>query len=297
MPYASDSTQANYASSAAYASSKAAKAASSYTDAKDEELRTTAEAKHAKAMSVAYASESLGSKEATRLPNSEAVKTELATQLAYAAAVIPAGGQLLQMYKSSGTYNSGRTADVVPTEDAMKKAGDSIKKDKATLVKKKADAEVAVSETQKAQDTNVDAANRFNTAEKKNEEKLNSARLHAGKAALDMSKVSAVDSYVATHRGAKHESTCAEEKKFSFDVCFGRAEYKGQLLQTAKAKEARRAADKYKKIMGLEYAAVVETKTTLIDVEKTQQKLAADQEKLVDGLAAIAQEKANKAQQ
>jgi len=305
--YASDSQEVYYASAAKHVTSIADYASAAYASGKAEETDNIAEADNADAAIESYnsavvaalANAAPGTSEEEVKPILDgAVMKEVTTDKDFADSVIPPGGQLLQV----------SLPDIIsPTEAEMNALAAKIQNDNTQLATNRAGAAEAVRNTQKAENLNTNAANAFNTADtiKKSEDNL--ARLHAGKAALDMSKVSAVDSYVSTHRGVHHMTTCAEEKKFSFDVCFGRAEYKGQLFQTKKAKESRTKSDEYKAIMGKDYANVIKTNTTLVDsqrkatqaekaVKMLQKHLEEAKASLEDGRHAIKEAKAKKAQ-
>jgi hypothetical protein len=184
----------------------------------------------------------------------------------------------------------------------------TVASDKTAQAAARVEAATQVNKTSAADQAKVNAENAFNTAHTDNLDKANSARFHASKAALAESKVAAVDSYVSTHRGKLHQKNCAEEKKFAFDVCFGRAAYKGQLFQTKRAAEARTKADKYKKLMGKDYAVVIETNATLVEqkaIEKADnaaavaahKKLNVDSNKLALVKGEIKQEKDTKIQE
>jgi len=156
--------------------------------------------------------------------------------------------------------------------------------DKKKQAEDRATTAVQVNTTSAADQAKATAENTFNTAHENEQAVTNRARMHAGKAQLAESKVSATDSYVSVHRGKLHMTSCDEEKKFAFDVCFGRATYKGQLYQTKQAKEARVKAAKGKKLMAADAAIVDEDTKVLKEAQATEDKddqmVSADEAKL-----------------
>jgi hypothetical protein len=288
--YASDAHLQVYASEAAFASGVAATAAEEYASGAAEAVVTDGNAKAAhdvyqtyeSAVAIAKAVYAKSSKVTQSLPSG--VIQAVASDAVYEDKAIPPGGTLVQI--GSGTavgdsYGSSAAPAPVPvpptsaptTPEAavahataeIARLGEAITQEKGVLNKVHKAAAKQVKKTTTAHDALRAAEDAFSNANDEKTAEQNDAKLHASKAALAESKVSAVDSYVSTHRGKLHKTSCSEEKKFAFNVCFGRAEYKGQLLQTKKAKEARHKADKYKKLMGHDYKIVLETNSSYVE--------------------------------
>lgn len=203
------------------------------------------------------------------VPNfSDAVNTEIGVAEAYADEVIPPGGQR-RLLAATGSAEDF-AAEEAHTKEEIEALNATLHHDHEVLEDAQLKASAAVNATGNANIALTNAEDAFKTAHADEQDNDNNARLHASHAALVESKVKATDSYVGTHRGALHQTSCAEEKKFAFDVCFGRNAYKGQLLQTGKAKESRAKADMYKKKMGKDYAIVLKSNATLISDEEAE---------------------------
>lgn len=256
---------------------------------------------------------------------SEDVQEGISDDKEYADTMIPSGGQrrLLQTEDDS--------ADATVTEDDATAAEDDASEEEAedaataeiashisdleatvatdtdSLAGERTAASLAVNQTAIADETLIKAEDAFKNDKLDEENKDSIARLHASKAAYAEAKVRAVDSYVATHQGDLHKTNCSEEKKFTFNVCFGRAAYKGQLLQTDQAKECREKADAYQKKMGDDYAVVLEANKTYegvlhseeaaeAQVKVTQKQLVEDQKELAAAQEEMREMKAKLAQ-
>jgi hypothetical protein len=149
-----------------------------------------------------------------------------------------------------------------PKAKAKKKAKTSAKI-LTTPPSKKVDADkkkVAADKKAAATATAV-AAKKTTAADKANDKASTTKAKSAAETATDKAfakdmatsktETEATDSYVSTHRGKLHKISCSERKKYSFDVCFGRAKYKTQLQDTKDAKEARTKAAAYEKKYGI----------------------------------------------
>jgi hypothetical protein len=199
---------------------------------------------------------------------SDGVEAEIKVAYAYAEEVIPPGGQRRLLAATGSAEDFG--AEEAHTKEEIEALNATLVHDHQELVADQEKAAADVNATGEANIALTNAEDAFKTAHANEQDNDNNARLHASHAALVESKVKATDSYVGTHRGALHQTSCAEEKKFAFDVCFGRNAYKGQLLQTGKAKESRAKADKYKALMGKDYAIVLKSNATLISDEEAE---------------------------
>lgn len=203
----------------------------------------------------------------------------------YANSVIPAGGQrrlLMATGSAAGSADEGAADDADTDEGAATGSADiaqlqaeiaqdkqQVAQDTTALGSAHLEAALAVNVTAEAVEARTTAENAFENAKEAETNADDLARVHAASAAVIEAKVSADDQYVSTHRGALHQTSCAEEKKFAFDVCYGRGAYKGQLYETKKAQLSRAAAEKYKADMGKDYAVVIQTnKTYLTDATK-----------------------------
>lgn len=248
---------------------------------------------------------------------SPAVRDAIYADKDYADVAIPSGGQrrLLQSDDADATASEDATAftdDATAADDAAEDdASEEEAEDAATseiashiadleatvatdtdsLTGEREAAALAVNQTAIADETLIKAEDAFKNDKLDEENMDNIARLHASKAAYAEAKVRAVDSYVSTHQGDLHKTNCSEEKKFSFNVCFGRASYKGQLLQTDQAKECREKANAYQAKMGDDYAVILDANKTYegvlhseeaaeAQVKVTQKQLVEDQKEL-----------------
>jgi len=221
------------------------------------------------------------------------VNDAVADDLRYAESVIPPGGQRRLLMASSNDTNASALAAELKHQIAA---------DTTQLSEDQLAAAESVNVTSEALDAVSAAESTFNNAQEAQTNADNMARYHAGRAAYIEAKVTAVDSYVGTHRGALHQTNCSEEKKFAFDVCFGRGAYKGQIYETNKAKEARASANAFQEDMAKNYAVVLETnKTYNADVHTEEdaeaavkaatKKLHSDQDALINAQMAVKEQK------
>jgi len=270
---------ANYTSGEAYASEEYASAAEYASEVAEQDAQQrhvanhTMDEYHEFEAAVKAFKDGTGSGSGGVATFPEDVNDEIHEAERYGDEVIPPGGSrrlLSAMSSGSGDGPEDFAAEEAATEEKIKAMNATLNEDKKVLGEDQEKAGQAVNQTGQDNRALVESEDAFNAVHAEEQDADNNARLHAAKAALVESKVKATDSYVGTHRGALHQTSCPEEKKFAFDVCFGRNAYKGQLLQTGKAKEARAKADAYKKEMGKDFAIILKANATLLSQEEAE---------------------------
>merc|ERR1712093_619030 len=224
-------------------SKKSAKAAASYASAVGKEGKTAAAYQSAKTLR--GLAKAVGAKDAFA---SASIK-EIHADEAYASKAIPAGGaeetQLLQVNKDKAAKAAASAAKAAKA--AKKDAVDAkIKADNAGIAKAKAKVKAEAKVVDDAVDAKAKAKADYASAASAAIGAKERIKDHIIHATLAKSQVKAVDTYVATHRGKKHMKSCKQTKKYFFDVCYGRAKYRSQLLQTKMAKEARSKVKAFK---------------------------------------------------
>jgi len=214
------------------------------------------------------------------------VVSEITHDAAYAESVVPTGGgarRLLQTEEeateataedataegtAAGSAATPTTSPAIQEEEQhVSDITDTIDTDATTLEADRAIASSKVNATAKADATLLAAEDVFKNHKLDEEQQDQQARFHASKAALSEAQTVAVDSYVGSHQGELHKTNCTEEKKFAFDVCYGRAAYKGQLFQTKAAKESRTKAQEYQTKMGVDYADILNKNASYVEEE------------------------------
>merc|ERR1712070_1190781 len=206
---------------------------------------------------------------------------------------------------------------VATKKAATTKATKDVGKAAATPPSKKVDADKkkVAADTKKAAAATAIAAKKSTAADKANDEASTTKadadaetatdEAFAKDMAVSRKETRATDSYVSTHRGKLHKISCSERKKYSFDVCFGRAKYKTQLQDTKDAKEARTKAAAYEKKYGIavkaaaasDKAAASATKAfdkANAKVKKDTMKMDADAGAAIAAVGAVANEKISK---
>jgi hypothetical protein len=216
------------------------------------------------------------------------VVSEINNDAQYAESVVPVGGgarRLLQTEDEAteaaaeeGTAaGSAATPTTSPAiqeaEQHVSDVTDTVESDTTTLEAERTIAGSLVNATAEADATLLAAEDVFKNHKLDEEQQDQQARFHASKAALSEAQTVAVDSYVGTHQGELHKTNCTEEKKFTFDVCFGRAAYKGQLFQTKAAKESRSKAKAYQTKMGVDYTDILNKNGSYVEQEGKEEEV------------------------
>merc|ERR1712070_353353 len=206
---------------------------------------------------------------------------------------------------------------VATKKAATTKATKDVGKAAATPPSKKVDADKkkVAADTKKAAAATAIAAKKSTAADKANDEASTTKadadaetatdEAFAKDMAVSRKETRATDSYVSTHRGKLHKISCSERKKYSFDVCFGRAKYKTQLQDTKDAKEARTKAAAYEKKYGIAVKAAAASDkaaasaTKAVDkanakVKKDAMKMNTDAAAAIAAVGALANEKISK---
>jgi hypothetical protein len=274
----------------AVAVDRALASASEAADAEeDSKMNTVANAeKTDNATAVAAAEDA-----ATTLSNTSAATAQV--DATYAAENVPQGGaELIELSESAvDNITSALEAQEASAESQITSDTAVVSNDEEALKSDRALAATAVTDSSQAMVKATTAKGILKSAFAAEKDASEQARLMAAKAAVDKAKVTAIDTYVSQHQGANHTGTCPEEKKFEFNVCSARRQYKAQLEATKRAAQMLASQHQWQKKMAVDYADVAAADTALkakmaaasekeATVKADQKKLNTDGDKLDD---------------